>query len=165
MTIHRKTDARRASQAERDYVRSLIDLYRQSEQCPGQRYCLNPKDAPEEQSFIDFNDTDYLLSHLEKFVATGLFQDTNNFNDLLIRKELESLNNQCRYSKKTAIYKVAEKYKLTSKTVERYASGIKWEKPVKAAPTMPVDTAPKVRKTTGFKVMRPRKSPSKSDKL
>jgi hypothetical protein len=38
-------------------------------------------------------------------------------------------------------------------------------KPVKAAPAMPVDTAPKVRKTTGQRVMRPRKSTSNSDKL
>jgi hypothetical protein len=165
MTIHRKTNARRASQAERDYVRSLIDQYRQAEQCPGQRYCLNEEDEPELQSFIDFNDTDYLLSHLEKFVATGLFQDTNNFNDLLIQGELKSLNNERRYSKETAIYKVADQYKLTYKTAERYASGIKWVKPVKAAPAMPVDTAPKVRKTTGQRVMRPRKSTSNSDKL
>ena len=104
MTIHKKTDARRASQAERDCVRSLIDQYRQAEQCPGQRYCLNPKDAPENQSFIDFNDTDYLLGRLEHFVATGLFQDTDNFDDLCIRAELEALNNERRYSRKTAIH-------------------------------------------------------------
>ena len=165
MTIHRKTNARRASQAERDCVRDLIGLYRQAEHCPGQRYCLNEKDEPELQIFIDFNDTNYLLGRLESFVETGLFQDTNNFNDLLIQGELKSLNNERRYSKKTAIYKVAEKYGLKYKTAERYASGIKWEKSVKAAPAMPEDTAPKVRKTTGQRVTRPRKSPSKSDKL
>jgi hypothetical protein len=165
MTIHKKTDARRASQAERDCVRELIDLYRQAEQCPGQRYCLNESDEPELQTFIDFNDTNYLLGRLEHFVATGLFQDTDNFDDLCIRAELESLNNERRYSKKTAIHKVADMYEKKYKTVERYASGIKWEKPVNAAPPVSVDTAPKVRKTTGQRVMRPRKPASKSDKL
>lgn len=163
MTVHKRTDSRPASEAERDYVHALIADYRKAEQSPGQRWCTNPKDAPDEQTFIDFHDTDYLLGYLQRFVESGLFQNTNNLNDLLIRAELKELNNARRYKKKTALYKVAEKYEVTYKTAERYAKGIKWKKLAKAAPDIPVDTAPKVRKTTGQRVMRQRKSPSKSD--
>ena len=52
---------RLASAEDRARVQELVTMYRQAQQSPDGRYCVNPDDEPENQSFICKDDPEHLL--------------------------------------------------------------------------------------------------------
>ena len=89
-TLKTKT-GRRAPEGgvDRTMAREWVDLYRQAQQAPGGRLCLNPDDDPDFQTWIDATDPDPLLTMLEDFAEHGTFvwQDTFGVFEYLIYQE------------------------------------------------------------------------------
>jgi hypothetical protein len=57
----------------REMAADLVEMYRLAQSQPNGRYCLNPEDEYEFQTFIDGNDPELLLSSLENFAKNGTF--------------------------------------------------------------------------------------------
>jgi len=55
----------------REMAADLVEMYRLAQSKPNGRYCLNPDDEYEFQTFIDGNDPELLLSALEDFPKLG----------------------------------------------------------------------------------------------
>lgn len=57
----------------REMAADLVEMYRLAQSQPNGRYCLNPEDEYECQTFIDGNDPEFLLAALENFSKNGTF--------------------------------------------------------------------------------------------
>ena len=103
-------------------AREWVDLYRQAQQAPGGRLCLNPDDEPENQAWIDATDPGPLLSMLERFAEHGTFEQTGELFDsirlLPMRHEYREAR-QARETHESIVQKLADEYGLTPRTIER----------------------------------------------
>ena len=73
MTRKKVKTGRRASEFERHTAQVWVDLYRKAQAQPGGRFCVNPEDEPETQTWIDGNDPEHLLLMLDDFAKHGTF--------------------------------------------------------------------------------------------
>ena len=103
-------------------ARQWVDLYRQAEQSPGGRYCLNPDDEPEIQAWIDATDPIPLLALLENFSEHGTFEHVGELFDsirlLILRHEFRE-ERRAGETYESTVKKLADKYKLEARTIER----------------------------------------------
>lgn len=93
MAIQKAKTGRRRDDDERKFARELVALYRKAQQAPGGWLCVNPDDPQDEQTWIDGNDPDRLLMHLEAFAKHGtfVFIDTIGLRDFLFNQEATRL--------------------------------------------------------------------------
>jgi len=119
MAIRVKT-GRRASDSERQLARQWAECYRLAQAAPDKRYCLNPEDEEECQTFIYADDPGPLLAVLESFAKHGSFAsiDTMGIPEMLIREELAELR-QSGKRREDAILDLSEKYHRSPRTIER----------------------------------------------
>lgn len=107
--------------AERAEAASWVSEYRKAQQAPNQRICLNPKDAPEEQSFLDYNDPEPLLHLLENIASQGTMIDVNMtvmVNNLIANTAVIALRKQGK-TRMGAIQIVSAEQGVSVRTIER----------------------------------------------
>ncbi len=114
---------RRANDDERARARQWVELYRLASESPDGRYCLNPKDAPSEQSFIEATDPSPLLAILASFGETGTFISEQSWMQAFVyMTELKQLRaGGLTYEK--AVNIMAESHHCDPRTVERRIKG------------------------------------------
>lgn len=107
---------------DRTTAREWVDLYRQAEQVPGGRLCLNPEDHPDEQTWIDATDPGPLLSMLEHFAQHGTFEHVGELFDSIRLLPMRMAYREARQAREThesTVQKLADEYGLTTRTIER----------------------------------------------
>ena len=122
MTVGKPKTGRRANQDECDIARDWVELYRTAQSQPGGSLCLNPADEPDEQTWIDGNDPDHLLSMLERFAKHGTFKhvgkESISIHWFLMRLEFKKMRaNRVSYANAVAL--LAEKHSCSERTIER----------------------------------------------
>jgi hypothetical protein len=75
---------RKANFIARDMAADLVEIYRLAQSQPNGRYCLNPEDEHEFQTFVDGNDPELLLAALENFSKNGTFVSKIDVEPMLI---------------------------------------------------------------------------------
>ena len=115
-------------------ARTWAASYREAQSAPGGRLCLNPKDQPEEQAWLNGNDPEPLIRMLEHFAKYGTFvqQDEFGINDLLNRHHAMGRLVEVRQERKqnpkardgergipSPVVQVANEMKLGTRTFER----------------------------------------------
>ena len=75
----------------REMAADLVEIYRLAQSQPNGRYCLNPEDEYESQTFIDSNDPELLLSALENFAKNGTFVPKIDVESMLISDAFRKL--------------------------------------------------------------------------
>lgn len=115
-------------------ARTWAASYREAQSAPGGRLCLNPKDRPEEQTWLDGNDPEPLIRMLEHFAKYGTFvwQDDIGVNDFLNRHHAMSRLVEVRQERKqkpkardgergisSPVEQVAKEMNLGARTFER----------------------------------------------
>jgi hypothetical protein len=119
---------RRANDDERQAARKWVELYRQAQQAPSNRLCLNPDDEPDIQTWIDATDPDPLLSILENFAEHGTFEQVGElFNSirLLPMRHAYREGRRAGETHESMVQKLADEYGLSSRTIERKVSADK----------------------------------------
>lgn len=111
---------RRSNEEERAIAQNWVNLYRQAQKLPDGRLCLNPKDEPELQTFINGNDPEHLLRLLEGFAEHGAlkFVGSSVFGRMLLRMEFNTLR-QTGHSYEKAIGLLADRYHKSARTIAR----------------------------------------------
>lgn len=100
---------------------SWISEYRKAQQAPNQRICLNPKDALEEQSFLDYNDPEPLLHLLETIANQGTMIDVKMavmVNDMIANEAVKTWRKQGK-TRMEAIEIVSAGQGVSVRTIER----------------------------------------------
>ncbi len=113
---------RRANENERKHAREWVSFYRMAQAEPGGRLCLNPEDPPDEQTWIDGNDPEYLLRMLEDFSEHGTFEPVGVLATSIQLLPLRMEYKRARASGKThekAVQALADCYNLSTRTIER----------------------------------------------
>lgn len=106
-------------------ARKWVDVYRQAQQAPGGRFCLNPDDEPEIQTWIDATDPGPLLSMLEHFAEHGTFEQTGELFDSIRLLPMRHEYREARQAGETyesTVEKLAEKYRLSPRQIARKVS-------------------------------------------
>lgn len=127
--VSKKKSGRTASQAQRDYAASLVDLYERAMNSPDGHYCPNPEAPAEEQAWMEYSDPRLLLDALRVFSKYGTFVDPfkHNVNRLLLRDQFQKLRTQGA-SHQEAVAAMAEEHHATERTMERRLSPSKRDK-------------------------------------
>lgn len=116
---------RRASQFERHTAQIWVDLYRMAQAQPGGRFCVNPEDEPETQTWIDGNDPKHLLLMLDNFAKHGTFNlvgETYEAIKLLpARMKFKNLR-AAGSSYEDAVATLSIEYNVSTRTMERWLS-------------------------------------------
>jgi hypothetical protein len=109
----------------RRIARDWVDLYREAQAQPDGRLCLNPDDAPCEQTWLDGNDPAHLLGMLEDFATLGTFEQVGeayqSIRRLLLRRRFNTLRGEG-YPYLDAILQLAEEQHVAERTIERWLS-------------------------------------------
>lgn len=106
---------------ERAIAASWVSEYRKAQQAPNHRICLNPKNAPEEQSFLDYNDPEPLLHLLETIASQGTMVNVTMavmVNNLIANMAVKALRQQGK-TRMAAIEIVAAAQGVSVRTIER----------------------------------------------
>jgi hypothetical protein len=136
VTVRNLKTGRRAQRDSLDVqqARSWAAIYRDAQRAPGGMLCLNPDDQPEEQTWLDGNSPEYLISMLEHFAKYGTFvwQDEIGLNDFINREHAMRRLAEVRQERKqkpmardserglpSPVEQVAEEMNLGKRTFER----------------------------------------------
>lgn len=75
----------------REMAADLVEMYRLAQSQPNGRFCLNPEDEYECQTFIDGNDPEFLLAALENFSKNGTFVPKIDVEPMLLHDAFRKL--------------------------------------------------------------------------
>jgi hypothetical protein len=120
--IGKPKTGRRASMNDRMQAQQWGELYRKAQKAPGGMLCLNPEDDPDLQTWLDGNDPEHLLQMLEHFARHGTFELVGLVHDSIRLLPLRVEYREMRAAGSTheaTVLKLAEKYALSTRTIER----------------------------------------------
>jgi hypothetical protein len=106
---------------ERAIAASWVSMYRQAEQAPNQRICINPEMEPELQQTLDYNDPTMLLHLLETIASHGTMIDVKMavmVNNLIANTAVKNLRKQGK-TRMDAIEIVSAEQNVSVRTIER----------------------------------------------
>ena len=106
---------------ERTIAAKWVIEYRKAQKEPNQRLCLNEKDEPDCQVFLNYNDPEPLLHLLDTIAKQGTLIDVKMavmVNDLLVNEAVIALRQQGK-TRNDAIAIVATRKHVSVRTIER----------------------------------------------
>lgn len=106
---------------ERAIAASWVSMYRQAEQAPNQRICINPEMEAELQQTLDYNDPRPLLDLLETIASHGTMIDVKMavmVNNLIANTAVKTLRKQGK-TRMEAIEIVSAEQGVSVRTIER----------------------------------------------
>ena len=103
----------------RDQAAALVNTYERVLDSPDDRYCVNPADPPEEQTWITTHQAlRFLLDNLKNFAETGSFSSGINFKSFSIRERYRSLTD-AGAMREIAIELLEVEFHCSRSTIER----------------------------------------------
>lgn len=119
MNKHGRKIGRSAHELLRDQAAALVRAYRPVLDSPDGRYCSNPDDAPEEQTWVTVPQAlDAVLNALESFEKTGSFAPEIDFKQLHIRERYSSMK-RAGVKREAAIDELTTMFHQSRSTIER----------------------------------------------